>query len=180
MSTISCEVTLWTIGSWTLLRLPKSVSAQLPSRGMTMVEGTINGARFQAPLEPDGQGSHWFRVDDTVREAAGVDVGETVTLEIEPAKDWPSPEVPADLQSALAAAPQAHALWMKITPAARRDWIRSIRATNEPDMRRRRIEVACSKLTTGMRRPCCFNRNLCTEPAGSHNWVLREPAPPAV
>ena len=67
MSTIRCDATLCTIGSWTLLRLPKNASARLPSRGMTMVEGTINGARFQAPLEPDGKGSHWFRVDESMQ-----------------------------------------------------------------------------------------------------------------
>jgi hypothetical protein len=175
ISTIRFDAQLFTIGSWTLLRLPKSASAQLPSRGMTVVEGTINGSRFQAPLEPDGKGSHWFRVDDTMRAAAGADAGDTVTLAMEPAKEWPEPEVPADLTAALAAAPQAHTLWMTITPLARWDWIRWIRATKEPETRRRRIEVACSKLTAGERRPCCFNRNLCTEPYVSHNWVLREP-----
>jgi hypothetical protein len=65
MATICFEVTLLQIGSWTLLRLPASASVQLPSRGMTMVQGTINGARFHAPLEPDGKGSHWFRVDES-------------------------------------------------------------------------------------------------------------------
>src|SRR5947209_11407141 len=98
MSTIRFEAPLCEIGSWTLLRLPKSASAQLPSRGMTMVTGTINGVRFRAPLEPDGKGSHWFRVDDTLRQGAGAGTGDTVTLEIEPAKDWPEPEVPADVQ----------------------------------------------------------------------------------
>ena len=180
LATIRCDATLFTIGSWTLLRLPKSASAQLPSRGLTVVEGTINGARFVAPLEPDGKGSHWFRVDDTLRQAAGADAGDTVTLEIEPAKEWPEPAVPADLRTALAAVPRAHTLWRKITPHAQWDWIRWIRATNHPETRRHRIEVACSKLTAGIRRPCCFNRNLCTEPYVSHNWVLREPTPPTV
>ncbi len=180
MSTIRFEATLFKIGSWILLRLPKSASAQLPSRGMTLVEGTINGSRFQAPLEPDGKGSHWFRVDETMRDAAGADAGDTVTLVIEPAKEWPEPEAPADLKNALAAVPQAYALWMTITPKAQWDWIRWIRATNQPETRRRRIEVACSKLTAGARRPCCFNRNLCTEPYVSHNWVLLEPTQPTV
>lgn len=174
-STIRCDAQLFTIGSWTLLRLPTSASAQLPSRGMIMVEGTINGSRFHAPLEPDGKGSHWFRVDDTMREAAGADAGDTVTLVIEPAKEWPEPEVPADLKTALAAVPQAYTLWTKITPHAQWDWIRWIRATNQLETRRRRIEGACSKLKAGERRPCCFNRNLCTEPYVSHNWVLCEP-----
>ncbi len=175
MATIRFEAQLLTIGSWTVLRLPKSASALLPSRAMTMVEGTINGSRFQAPLEPDGKGSHWFRVDETVREAAAADAGDTVRLEIEPAEEWPAPEVPADLQNALVTVPRAHTLWMQITPHAQWDWIRWIRATNQSETRRRRVEVACSKLKAGMRRPCCFNRNLCTEPSVSQNGVLREP-----
>ncbi len=119
MSTISFDTRLFQIGTWTLLRLPQSASAQLPSRGMTMVEGTINGARFHTPLEPDGKGSHWCRVDDTMRDSAGAGIGDAVTLDIEPAKDWLEPEVPADVKNALAAVPQAHSLWMDITPSAR-------------------------------------------------------------
>src|SRR5215216_720322 len=73
----SFEAKLFKIGSWTLLRLPKSASARLPSRGMTMVEGTINDFRFQAALEPDGKGSHWFRVDKAISKAIGADAGNT-------------------------------------------------------------------------------------------------------
>ena len=39
-----------------------------------------------------------------------------------------------------------------------------IRATHNPETRSRRIEVALSKIKAGERRPCCFNRNQCTEP----------------
>ena len=69
-------------GSWTFLILPKNASAKLPSRGMTAVDGTLNGSLFRATLEPDGQKSHWLRVDRKMREAAGADVGDVVTLEI--------------------------------------------------------------------------------------------------
>jgi hypothetical protein len=175
MSVIRFNAKLFKIGSSTLLRLPESASAKLPSRGMTMVDGTINGFRFQAGLEPDGKGSHWLRVGKTFREAAGADAGDTVTLAIESATDWPEPTVPADLKNALTADPQAHTLWADITPMARWDWIRWIRATKQPETRRRRIEVACSKLQAGQRRPCCFNRSLCTDPSVSHNGVLLEP-----
>src|SRR2546423_15234191 len=57
--------------SWTFLILPKNASAKLPSRGMTAVEGTINGVSFQATLEPDGKKSHWLKVDSKLRETAG-------------------------------------------------------------------------------------------------------------
>ena len=102
--------------SWTFLILPKNASAKLPSRGMTAIEGTINGVAFQATLEPDGQKSHWLKVDRKLRKAAGADAGDVVTLEIAPAAEEPEPEVPADLRKALAAAPKARALWSDITP----------------------------------------------------------------
>src|SRR4026207_1424821 len=71
-------------GPWTFLPLPKDASAMLPSRGMTTVEGTINGFPFRATLEPDGQKSHWLKVDRKLREAAGADAGDVVTLELVP------------------------------------------------------------------------------------------------
>lgn len=150
------------IGAGILLTLPKDVSAKLPSRGMLLVNGTINGAPFQAHLEPDGQGSHWFKVSEAIREAAKADVGDTVTLEIAPTKDWPEPKIPQDLKQALAASPEADALWQDITPMARWDWIRWIGATRSAQTRQRRVAVAIDKLISGKRRPCCFDRNQCT------------------
>src|SRR5215475_3189493 len=85
-------------GSWTFLVLPKNASAKLPSRGMTTVEGTINGLPFRATLEPDGQRSHWLKVDRKMREAAGADAGDVVTLEIAPSGEEREPRVPADLR----------------------------------------------------------------------------------
>jgi len=172
---IRFETTPLKIGDWTILKLPTSASAKLPSRGMTLVEGTINGFRSKIVLEPDGQGSHWFRVESGLRKAAGIDAGGMVTLVVEPSKEWPEPEMPADLKKALASDPQAKALWMDITPMARWDWLRWIRATNNQETRSRRIEVTLSKLKDSKRRPCCFNRNLCTEPDVSKNGVLIEP-----
>ena len=147
-------------GSWTFLILPKNASAKLPSRGMTAIEGTINGAPFQATLEPDGQKSHWLKVDRKLSEAAGAHAGDVITLEIAPAAEEPEPKVPADLRKALAvAAPRARALWSDITPNARRDWIHWIISAKQPETRARRIKNACSMLAAGKRRVCCFDRS---------------------
>src|SRR5207249_7253343 len=114
--------------SWMFLVLPTNASAKLPSRGMTAVEGTINGVPFQAVLEPDGQKSHWLKVDRKLREAAGAEAGELVTLEIAPATKDPEPEVPADLKKALAAAAsKTRTTWSDITPNARREDRKSTR-----------------------------------------------------
>jgi hypothetical protein len=146
--------------SWTFLILPKTASAKLPTRSMTAVEGTINGCPFEATLEPDGEGSHWLKVDDALRERAKANAGEIVALEIAPAAEEPEPAVPADLQAALAtAAPKARALWEDITPIARRDWIHWITSAKKAETRARRVVNACSMLGSGKRRVCCFDRS---------------------
>lgn len=182
MQPIRFEVTLYKIKSWTILRLPESVSAQLPSRGMIMVAGTLNGIPFKALLEPDGtygpglKPSHWFRPDEKLLKEAHVKAGDTVEVSLAPTKDWIEAEVPEDVQKALATSTKAGALWNDITPMARWDWIRWIRAVKTEETRQKHIVVMLDKLNKGMRRPCCFNRNLCSEPYVSHNWRLLEPA----
>ncbi|MBI3870589.1 MAG: DUF1905 domain-containing protein [Verrucomicrobia bacterium] len=146
-------------GSWTFITLPRNASAKLPSRGMTSVEGAINGFPFRATLEPDGQRGHWLRVNRKMREAAGADPGDIVTLEIAPAGEEPEPKAPADLRKALAAAPKARALWTDITPIARRDWIQWITSAKRMETRARRIVNACAMLAAGKRRVCCFDRS---------------------
>lgn len=174
-STIRFTAPLVTIGSWTVLRLPESASEKLPSRGMGMARGTINGFQFQAPLEPDGEGSHWFEVDTSIRENAGADAGDTVMLEIEPVSEWPEPTVPADVKNALADDPAAHTLWKDITTKARWEYICWIRSAKQSETRERRIEIACSKLEDGQRRPCCFDTSSCTVPDISKSGVLLDP-----
>ena len=146
--------------SWTFLILPKNASAKLPSRGITAIEGSINGFPFQAMIEPDGQKSHWLKVDRKLSTSAGADVGDIVTLEIAPAGKDTQPEVPPDLKKALAAAaPKTRTVWSDITPNARRDWIHWITSAKQPETRARRIKNACSMLAAGKRRVCCFDRS---------------------
>jgi hypothetical protein len=146
--------------SWTFLTLPKNASAKLPSRGMAAIEGTIDGVPFEAVLEPDGQKSHWLKVDRKLSDAAGVEAGDVVSVEIAPAAEEPEPTVPPDLRAALATAePKARALWEDITPIARRDWIQWITSAKQPETRTRRVKNACSMLAAGKRRVCCFDRS---------------------
>ena len=70
--TIRFDATLCTIDRWTILRLPEEASGKLPSRGQVAVQGTINGHRFQAVLEPDGYFGHWMRIDRKLQQAAAL------------------------------------------------------------------------------------------------------------
>jgi hypothetical protein len=176
MPTIRFDATLYTIDKSTILRLPKKASGNLPSRGQVAVQGTINGHKFQTVLEPDGGFGHWMRIDGKLQHTTALSAGATATLEIESLKDWPEPNLPQDLETALAAAPQKiQDLWKGITPMARWEWVRWINATQNPDTRTRRVEVSISKMKSGKRRPCCFNLAACTDPKLSKNGRLAEP-----
>jgi Bacteriocin-protection, YdeI or OmpD-Associated/Domain of unknown function (DUF1905) len=177
MPKIRFQAKLIAIDSQTILRLPEAASSKLPSRGMSMVEGAFNGHAFETPLEPDGLGSHWFRVSNTMLKAARARVGDSVSVALEPMALWPEPKVPADLAKALASDPQVRRIWLDITPLARWDWIRWIGSTRNRGTRTIRIEKTLSKLRSGKRAACCFNRSQCTDPSMSRNGVLLESTP---
>lgn len=171
--TIRFAATLDTIDTSTIVRLPEQAGECLPSRGQVAVQGAINGSPFQTVLEPDGLKGHWMKVDEGLRRAAGVAAGDRVSVAIEVTPDWPEPEVPADFAAALARAPQTiRDIWNDITPMARWEWVRWVNATANPVTRQRRVEVSISKMSTGKRRPCCFDLSACTDPALSKNGTL--------
>jgi len=173
---IRFNAALSTIDKWTILRLPEKASAKLPSRGQVAVQGTINGHVFQTVLEPDGNFGHWMKIDGKLQKTAALSAGDAASFEIESRKDWPEPKVPQDLETALAAAPQnIQELWKGITPMARWEWVRWVNATQNPDTRKRRVEVSISKMKSGKRRPCCFNLAACTDPNLSKNSRLIDP-----
>lgn len=178
MNKIQFETKLIKINDWTILHLPPEASSKLPSRGMTMVAGEINGVPFKTLLEPDGkygpnlEPSHWFKPDEKLLKAINAKSGDIVKVSLESTKDWVEPEVPDDIKKALEKSKKAEDLWNDITPLARWDWIRWVRAVKTEDTRKKHIEVMLDKLNKGMRRPCCFNRNACSEPRVSKNWTL--------
>lgn len=161
------------IDRWTIVRLPEKASKQLPSRGQVAVTGTINGHEFQTVVEPDGMFGHWIKVEAELQKAAALKTGDRATVEIAPRKEWPEPRVPSDLKAALEAAPpHVQELWTDITPMARWEWVRWVNETKNRDTRRRRLEVAISKMSNGKRRPCCFNLSACTDPDLAKNGRL--------
>jgi hypothetical protein len=129
---------------------------------MVMVEGRINAFPFQAAIEPNGKSTHWFQMDEVTLESTGMQVGETVAIELTPSKEWPEPKIPADLQEVLESDAAALATWSDITVMARWDWVRWIGATKVAETRKKRVESIPSRMAAGKRRPCCFDRAQCT------------------
>jgi hypothetical protein len=161
-SAIRFDGVLERIGDRTIVRLPESASAALPSRGQVAAVGTNADHAHQTLVEPDGRRGHWLAIDDDLADALGGDA--TVAVELTPAKEWPEPSIPADLRAALTEATDLAETWDDITPMARWEWVRWVGATKNPQTRERRVEVSIDKLRNGKRRPCCFDLSSCTDP----------------
>lgn len=175
MPVIHFEAKPYRIGSWTILKLPASASVKLPSRSQVMVKGTVNGYGIYTALEPDGNGGHWLNIDESLQTAIKTVIGDTLKLAIESTKDWPEPDIPADVQAGIVDNAETKDLWKRVTPMARWEWLRWINSTSNAETRNRRIEVSRSKLLNGLRRPCCFNRSMCCVPEVSKSGVLLDP-----
>jgi hypothetical protein len=155
--------------SWAFVILPKEASAKLPRRGRTTIDGSINGVWFTALLEPDGQKSHWLRIDEELLEAAGTDFGEIAQFEVMSVEVEPEPEVPADLQEALEMSPESRVTWECTTTIARLDWIHWITSARQAKTRMKRIKDACDMLASGKKRVCCF------DPSGFYSKAFGAP-----
>jgi hypothetical protein len=141
-----------------MITLPPEVSLLLPTRGMSYAHVLIGDTCFGTPVEPDGQGRHWFALPSSI---AATCTGE-VCVQLTIASEWPEPIVPPDFIPVLETDPAALAIWRKITPAARWDWIRWAGTARQAETRARRVESIPSRLRAGKRRPCCFDRNQCS------------------
>lgn len=161
------------LGPLAVVRLPQSASDGLPSRGMVMVEGTIGGQAFFAPAEPDGRGGHFIAPGDSLLEKVGGMPGQALSFDIHPQSGWAEPDMPGDIMGAIQTAGLTE-FWQGLTVKARWEWLRWIRATNNPATRAKRVGVAVSKMRNGDRRPCCFNAASCTMPEVSKGGVLMD------
>lgn len=170
--TISFTTTTEVLADRPILRLPQEASDQLPSRGQVAVSGQVAGTDFATVLEPDGRKGHWISLDEDLWSHLGEAEGTAVDITVTPRKEWPEVTVPDDLASALEAADDLEEVWQSLTPMARWEWVRWIKATKSEDTRARRVEVAISKLENGKRRPCCFDLASCTDPELSKSGKL--------
>lgn len=65
-------------------------------------------------------------------------------------------KMPADFGKAIAGNAKVYELWEDITPLARSEWICWVTSGKKAETRDIRIKKALSKMSSGMRRPCCW------------------------
>lgn len=64
--------------------------------------------------------------------------------------------MPVALKKALSKYLKAHALWEKLTPLARNEWICWTTFVKQEKTRKEHVKRVVSELKEGMRRPCCW------------------------
>lgn len=154
---------------WAFVVLPLKVSSKLSRRGRTTVQVLMNGYRFEGQLEPDGQKSHWLRINESELELAEAVIGEEAAFQISALEQEPEPEVPADLAVALEVSPESRATWDATTTIARIDWVHWVTSAKQAKTRSKRIKDACEMLASGKKRVCCF------DPSGFYSKAFSAP-----
>jgi hypothetical protein len=112
------------------------------------VRGTVNGHPFRTTVAVYG-GVPYLGFRREVREAAGIALGETVTVELERDDEPRVVEPPAELAEALAGDPVAAAAWERLSFTHRREHAEAIEEAKREETRRRRVERTLEMLREG-------------------------------
>ena len=136
-------------GGGTLVPIPKHVAAKLGLKGMPKIHAIIAGTPYRGSLMPMGDGTYCLGVLKSIQEAAGVGLGDriTVLLELDTAPRTVDP--PPDLAVALAHDKKASAAWEKLSFTNKNEIARSLVEAKKPETRERRLAVAVARLRGG-------------------------------
>ena len=99
-------------GSSAFVKIPFDVKLVF-GKARPPVRVTLNGYEFQSTLAPYGS-VHYLGVNQKVRAAAGVNIGDRVTVTLEADEAPRTIKAPADLARALKATPAAQRRWSAI------------------------------------------------------------------
>jgi hypothetical protein len=105
------------------------------------VKVTLNGYTFRSTIAAMA-GEVFIPLRKSHREAAGIEGGEKVTVNIELDSEKREVEVPPDLSKALKATPPAWDRWQELSFTNQREYVETVLAAKKPETRIRRIVEA--------------------------------------
>jgi hypothetical protein len=143
VSAVGFEATLGDDEGRPVIELPFDPKAKF-GRARAPVVATVNGHSFRTTVAVYG-GRHYIGLRADVRNAAQVELGEMVEVEIELDDRERTVEVPADLATALAEAGVRDA-FDSLSYSRRREHVEAVIGAKRPETRRRRIDRAVEAL----------------------------------
>jgi hypothetical protein len=129
-------------GSATAIFIPFDVHEAFGKRGRVPVCGTINGAPFRSSVFRMGDAPYFMVVNRKLRELAGVEAGETVSVVMRRDDEPRTVDVPDDLRAALETAPGALDAWSRLSFTHQREHVEAIEEAKRPETRARRVAKA--------------------------------------
>jgi uncharacterized protein YdeI (YjbR/CyaY-like superfamily) len=107
---------------------------------------TVNGYTWRASVTRMG-GEFLVGLSRAVRQAAGVEAGNSVAVELELDATPREVEVPPALAKALAAEPEARAAFDRLSYTRRKEHARSVAEAKREETRQRRVEKVLAGLS---------------------------------
>jgi hypothetical protein len=133
-------------GGGALVELPSDVIAKLGGVKQMRVTGTINGIAYRSSTMPMGRGRLCLGVHKATRQAAGVDFGDEIAVEIVRDDSPPVLELAPELEAALVAEPVLRQRFDALSFSRRRDLAAPISEAKKPETRAARLENALAAL----------------------------------
>ena len=130
------------------LNAPFDVAQVFGTRARVPVRGTLNGFPFCSSLMPMG-GCHGMAINRTMRDGAGVQAGDTVTVVLERDDAQRVVDIPPLLKKELYRSKAAQANWKKQSFTNQKEMARSITEVKQEETRLRRLIRVMDILTTG-------------------------------
>ena len=127
------------------LEVPEGVVEALGGGKRPPVTITINGHSWRSRIAIM-RGRHLIGLSNANRQAAGVETGEDVEVEVTLDVEPRVVVEPADFADALDADASARAAYDRLSYSHRREYVRAIESAKKPATRLRRIEAALANL----------------------------------
>jgi hypothetical protein len=151
MSAQRFVATLEQHGSGTFVVVPFDLKEAFGS-GRPPVRATVNGYTFRTTLFTMG-GRALLGLNREVREAATVEPGQEVSVELERDDEPRTLEVPSDLAAALDADPVVREIFDGLSYTHRKEYVRWIEEAKRTETRTRRVEKSVEMLREGIKTP---------------------------
>jgi hypothetical protein len=138
-------------GERPLVELPFDAKERF-GRARAPVRGTVNGTSFRTTVAVYG-GRQYIGFRKELRDAAGIAIGDEVTVELELDDAPRTVEVPPELETAFAGAPEARAAFDALSYTHRREYATWVDEAKRDETRFRRAARAIELLQAGERHP---------------------------
>lgn len=136
--------------NWVVMRVPFDVAKAWPKRNGMKVKGTINGFPFRTSLFGSAQGGHVLLVNKQMQKGAGVRVGGTAEVVLEPDLEERVTTTPPELEKLLKR-DRAVKKWFDGMSYSMRKYMEdAVRAPKSPEARVRRAEQEVERMMLAM------------------------------